>query len=168
MEVVHAWVLTGFPATENLRRINLPTDVPIYLQTYNLPTDDNLPTDVPNYLQTYQSTYRRTNLPTDVLASFPCKLNTFGKRVYLQTYQSTYRRQTTYKRTNLPTDVSIYLQTYNLPTDDNLPTDVPIYLKTYQPTYRRTNLPTDVLPSFPCKLNTFGKRIREVVRGARN
>jgi hypothetical protein len=30
------------------------------------------------------------------------------------------------------------------------------------------NLPTDVLASFSCKLNTFGKRVREVVRGARN
>jgi hypothetical protein len=30
------------------------------------------------------------------------------------------------------------------------------------------HVPADVLASFPCKLNTFGKRVREVVRGARN
>jgi hypothetical protein len=29
------------------------------------------------------------------------------------------------------------------------------------------HLPLDVLASFPCKLNTFGKRVREIVRGAR-
>jgi hypothetical protein len=47
-------------------------------------------------------------------------------------------------------------------------TDVSKYSFVNRTIKDRNHLPADVLASFPCKLNTFGKRVREVVRGARN